>query len=215
MITKGSGSNKREEQDGWVGCIVPNDLIAQELYSTELEAIENKINAIQEIESELADLIEAAKVEDSEENNALYDVLKKNEDDEPGDAFDNKLVKTELKKAEKGSEEYKLLKKVETLINKKSTLAKAIKSEEKELKDAVGERILVLTDDEIDKLMYKKWFGSTAHKMVGLVQIPLKAELNSLQMLEERYSNTLDSLDMEIDSLMSEFEALKNELVVK
>jgi type I restriction enzyme M protein len=51
--------------------------------------------------------------------------------------------------------------------------------------------------------------------MVGLVQIPLKAELNSLQMLEERYSNTLDSLDMEIDSLMSEFEALKNELVVK
>lgn len=215
MITKGSGSNKREEQDGWVGSIIPNDLIAQELYHAELEAIENKKDSIQGIETELADLVEAAKVEDSEENNALYDALKKNEDDEPGDDFDNKLVKAELKKADKGSEEYQLLKKVETLINKKSSLTKAIKSEEKELKDAVQERILVLTDEEIDKLMYKKWFGSTVEKMVSLVQIPLKAELNSLQMIQERYANTLSEIDMEIESLMSEFEALKNELVVK
>ncbi|MGG7153129.1 type I restriction-modification system subunit M [Clostridium neonatale] len=215
MVTKGSGSNKREEQDGWIGSIIHNDLIAQELYHEELEAIENKRNSIQDIETELADLVEAAKVEDSEENNALYDVLKKNEDDEPGDAFDNKLLKAELKKAEEDSEEYRLLKKVETLINKKSSLAKAIKSEEKELKDAVEERILVLTDEEIDNLMYKKWFGSTADKMVGLVEVPLKAELNSLQMLQERYADTLSDIDMEIDSLMSEFEALKKELVVK
>ncbi|WBW95264.1 type I restriction-modification system subunit M [Oceanirhabdus sp. W0125-5] len=215
MITKGSGSNKREEQDGWVGSIIPNDLIAKELYYAELEAIENKRDSIQGIETELADLIEAAKVEDSEENNALYDTLKKNKDDEPGDAFDNKLVKAELKKADKGSEEYGLLKKVETLINKKSSLTKAIKSEEKELKDAVQERILVLTDEEIDNLMYKKWFGSTIEKMVGLVQIPLKAELNSLQMIQERYANTLSDIDIEIESLMSDFEALKNELVVK
>lgn len=215
MITKGSGNNKREEQDGWIGSIIPNDLIAQELYHAELEAIENKRNAILDIETELADLVEAAKVEDSVENNALYDALKKNEDDEPGDTFDNKLLKTELKKSEKGSKEYELLKKVETLINKKSSFAKDIKIEEKELKDAVEERILVLTDEEIDNLMYKKWFGNTADKMVALVQIPLKAELNTLTMLEERYANTLDSIDMEIESLMSEFEALKNELVVK
>lgn len=215
MITKGSGSNKREEQDGWVGSIIPNELIAKELYNAELEAIENKRDSIQVIETELADFVEAAKVEDSEENNALYDALKKNEDDQPGDAFDNKLVKEELKKANKGSEEYELLKKVETLINKKSLLIRAIKSEEKELKDAVQERILVLTDEEIDNLMYKKWFGSTVEKMVGLVQIQLKAELNSLQMIQERYANTLLDIDIDIDSLMSEFEALKNELVVK
>lgn len=215
MITKGSGSNKREEQDGWVGSIIPNDLIAQELYHAELEAIENKRDAIQDIETELEELIEAAKVEDSVENNALYDALKKNEDDEPGDAFDNKLLKEELKKADKGSEEYELIKKVETLINNKSSLAKYIKTEEKELKDAVEERIVVLTDEEIDNLMYKKWFGSTAQKMVSLVQIPLKAELNTLTMLQERYANTLSDIDIDIESLMGEFEALKKELVVK
>ncbi|QUH31148.1 type I restriction-modification system subunit M [Vallitalea guaymasensis] len=215
MITKGSGKNKREEQDGWVGSIIPNDLIAQELYHAELEAIENKKDSIREIETELTELVEAAKDEDSKEYNALYDVLKKNKDDEIGNAFDNKLLKTELKKAQKDTEEYHLLKKVETLISNKSSLIKAVRIEEKELKDAVGERILVLTDAEVDMLMYKKWFGSTVEKMVGLVHIPLKAELNSLQMIQERYADTLSEIDMEIDRLMSEFEALKDELVVK
>ncbi|GKX31350.1 type I restriction-modification system subunit M [Vallitalea longa] len=214
MITKGSGKNKREEQDGWVGSIIPNDLIAQELYHGELKAIENKKDSIRDIETELTQLVEAAKDEDSKEYNSLYDVLKKNKDDEIGNAFDNKLLKTELKKAYKDTEEYQLLKKVETLISNKSSLTKAVRSEEKELKDAVGERILVLTDDEVDMLMYKKWFGSTVEKMVGLVQIPLEVELNSLQMIQERYANTLTEIDMEIDRLMSEFEALKNELVV-
>lgn len=215
MVTKGSGKNKREERDGWVGTIIPNDLIAKELYHEELEAIEMKKCSIQEIDTELSDLVEAAKVEDTEENNTLYNTLKKNEDDEPGDSFDNKLLKSELKKTDKDSGEHKLLKKVETLINKKSSLAKAIKSEEKDLKDAVAERILVLTDEEIDKLMYKKWFGSTADKMVSLVEIPLKAELNILEILQKRYADTLSDIDMEINSLMNEFEVLKNELVVE
>jgi len=214
MVTKGTGNNKRVEQDGWVGCIVPNDLIAKKFYHAELAAIETKRVSLREIDTAIADLVEAAKVEDSEENNALYDALKKNEDDEPGDAFDNKLVKAELKKADKGSKEYELLIKVETLLNEKSLFTKAIKAEEKELKDAVQERILVLTDEEIDNLMYEKWFGSTAEEMVGLVQAPLKAELDTLQMLQERYAKTLTEIDTEIDSLMNEFEALQDNLVV-
>ena len=215
MVTKGSGKNKREEQDGWIGCIIPNELIASELYHNQLEAIETKRIKVQEIDTELGDLVEAAKVDDSEENNVLYDALKKNEEDEPGDAFDNKLLKAELKKLQGDSGEYVLLKKVETLINSKSTLTKEIKLQEKELKDAVQERILILTDDEIDKLMYKKWFGNTEQQMVGLVQISLKAELDALQMLQERYANTLIEVDTEIEYLMSEFEALKKELVVE
>ena len=215
MITKGSGNNKREEQDGYIGRIIPNDLISHELYSEELKAIDKKKDSVQEIEGDLSDLVEAAKVEDSAENNVLYDALKKNENDEPGDSFDSKSLKIELKKAKKDSEEYKLLKKVESLLSKKSSLTKAIKTEEKELKDKVQERILVLTDEEIDKLVYKKWFGSTVSQMVALIKIPLQSELDILQMLQERYADTLSDIDNEIDSLMSEFETLRNELVVE
>ena len=159
-------------------------------------------------------MIEAAKIEYSKEYNALYDILKKNEDDEVMDAFDNKLLKAELKNVVINSEKYKLLNKVQSLLNKKSLLVKQIKSEEKDLKNEVQDRIIVLTDEEVDILMYKKWFGGTVEKIVDLAQSTLKAELDSLQMIQERYSNTLAEIDTEIESLMSVFEAFKNELVV-
>ena len=215
MITKGSGKNKREEQDGYVGCIVPNDLIATELYSEEIKAIDEKKNDVQDIDGELSELVENAKVEDSVENSALFVALKKNENDEPGDSFDSKSLKAALKEANKDSEEYKLLKKVDNLLSRKSFLNKDIKNEEKELKDAVQERILSLNDEEIDKLMFKKWFGSTTNQMVDLIKIPLKAELDTLEMLVKRYADTLSDIDNEIESLMSEFEALRSELVVE
>lgn len=215
MITKGSGNNKREEQDGYIGRIIPNDLIAHELYGDELKAIEDKKESIQDIDGQLSELVENAKAEETPENNALFDALKKNENDEPGDSFDSKALKAELKNTEKGSEKYKLLKKVETLMSEKLSLAKAIKAEEKELKDNVQERILVLTDEEVDNLIFKKWFGHTVSQITGLVKIPLKSDLDTLKMLEERYAQTLGDIDKEIESLMSEFETLRNELVVE
>ncbi len=214
MVTKGTGDKKREEQDGWIGAIVPNDLIAKRLYSNELQAIENKKIRVSEIETELTELVEAAKVEDSDENTALYDALKKNEDDEPQDSFDSKAVKAELKKATKGTFAYDLLKKVEGLIDEKSSLGKEIKVEEKELSEAIYERIPVLTDEEIDALVFEKWFGTTVADLVNLVEKPLKSELATLEMLHKRYANTLTELDCEIDKLESEFEALMSELVV-
>ncbi|MFJ9304490.1 type I restriction-modification system subunit M [Bacillus toyonensis] len=210
MVTKGTGNKKREEQDGWVGSIVPNELIAKRLYSDELEEIESKKTRIQEIENELSDLVEATKVEDSDEANALGETL-----NEAGEAFENKSVKTEVKKASKGTIEYNLLKKVEKLFVDKSALSKAVKADEKVLKEAVQERILTLKNEEIDNLMHEKWFGNTVDAMVDVVEIPLKKELNTLQMLHNRYADTLSVIDKESLGLESAFEALMSELVVK
>ncbi|NEW09400.1 type I restriction-modification system subunit M [Paenibacillus sp. SYP-B3998] len=210
MVTKGTGEKKREEQDGWFGSIVPNDLIAQRLYSNELEEIESKNIRIQEIEAELLELVEAAKVEDSDEANALGEIL-----NEAGEAFESKSIKVELKKAFKGTVEYNLLSKVERLFADKSALIKAVKDDEKALKEAVYKRILILTNEEIDNLMYEKWFGSAVDAMVGLVELPLKKELRTLQMLNNRYADTLSAIDNESRDLESAFEALMSELVVR
>ncbi|MTK10016.1 MAG: type I restriction-modification system subunit M [Hungatella sp.] len=215
MVTKGSGNNKREEQDGWVGAIVPNDLIAKRLYSVELVEIENKKLRIAEMEAELTELIEAAKVEDSDEYTALYDVLKKNDDGVAQDSFENKAIKAELKNRAKGTYEYDLLKKAEKLITDKLSLNKAVKAEEKELKEKIEERILVLADEEIDSYVYEKWFGTTVELMIDLVTQPLKEELNTLEMLHNRYSQTLSAIELEIETLEKAFESLLSELVVE
>lgn len=215
MVTKGSGNNKREEQDGWMGAIVPNDLIAKRLYRAELVEIENKKSRVAEMETELAEFIEAAKVEDSDEYTALYDVLKKNDDGEAQDSFENKAIKAELKNRARGTYEYDLLKTVDKLITDKSSLNKAFKAEEKELKEKIEERILVLTDDEINSLVYEKWFGTTVDLMIDLVTKPLKEELNTLEMLHNRYSQTLSAIELEIKTLEKVFESLLSELVVE
>lgn len=71
-----------------------------------------------------------------------------------------------------------------------------------------------LTTEQIDYLMYQKWFGALTDSLVGLLDQSLKAELNTLQILHERYANTLSALDDESKHLESEFEALMSELVV-
>lgn len=214
MITKGTGNNKREEQDGWIGAIVPNDLIAKRLYGEELKEIEDKKYRVGEIETELSEFVEAAKVEDSVENAALYDAIKKNEDGEPQDSFDNKAIKVELKKAKKGTPEYNLIKKAEGLISEKSVLVKEIKEKEKELKEAVYERILVLTDEEIDAFVFEKWFGTIVADLVDLVERPIKSELATLEMLDKRYADTLSEIEVKCNRVEKDIEALMSELVV-
>ena len=212
MVTK--GKNKEKVQDGWNGVIIPNELIASEFYGDELADIEGLKSRVSEIDSELSELVENAKVEDSDEYNVLFDTLKKNDEGEAQDSFESKLVKASLKEAEKGSVDYELLKKVDDLTKEKSTVNKEIKTKELELKELVAERITQLTDEEVDQVLYKKWFGSVLDKVEELVKSPLKAEIAVLEELNKRYSETLDSLDDEISKLEKELEAMMKELVV-
>lgn len=215
MVTKGSAANKHEEQDGWIGALVPNELIAKKLYADQLQKIENDKNGLAEAETQLSDLVEAAKVEDSAENEALYESVKKNKDDEPQDSFEGKKIKAELKDVVKNSDEYQLLKQVSDAMNLKTKLNKKIKLEEQELADEVYQRIEKLTNDEIDALVYEKWFGGIKDEMSDLVAQPLKKELKTLGTLNDRYKTTLSDLEEEIKQAENEFKDLLSELVVR
>ena len=214
MVTKGSGKNKRQEQDGWIGMLVPNELIAKRLFASEQEEIEALKNKAQEIDSELSELVESAKIEDSEEYDALYESIKKNEDDEPQDVFEAKTIKAELKRAEKGTSEFEWLKRVEKLLTDKSSTNKSVKEKEKQLKEAVESKIENLTNEEIDMLVFEKWFAGTVDALVGLVEKPLRAELSTIALLEKRYAQTFNEIDAQVSELEKAFEALASELVV-
>ncbi|QUW23063.1 type I restriction-modification system subunit M [Sporosarcina sp. Marseille-Q4063] len=209
MVTKGSGNNKREEQDGWIGSLVPNDLIKFKLYKSELTEIETKESRLQEVEAELTELVEAAKVEESDEEVALGDALNERED-----AFLVGSVRSELKAAEKDSTDYTLLKIVESLLNERTKLNRDIKKLETELKAMAEDRIETLTDEEINKLMYEKWFGSVISKVNRLLENPLTEELAVLEQLQNRYSDTLETLEEESEKLEKELDEMMEQLVV-
>ncbi len=209
IVTKGSGNKKREEQDGWIGSIVPNDLITTTLYNEELANIETKETRLQEVESELTELVEAAKVEESDEEIALSDALNEKED-----AFLIGSVRNELKAVEKESTDYALLKNVEKLLNERTKLNRDVRELKKELKEMTETRLEILTDEAIDTLMYEKWFGSVISKVNRLLETPLSEELAVLEQLQDRYSDTLDTLDAESEKLEKELEFMMSQMVV-
>ena len=209
MVTKGSGKTKRVEQDGWIGTIVPNDLIKEHLYADDLTAIEAKKERLQEVESKLEELVEAAKVEDSEEEFSLSEALNAKED-----GFTVGAVRAELKQIEKDTPAYTLLKTVENLLSEKSKLDKDVKALEKGLKAQAEERILDLTNEEIDVLVYEKWFGNVTEEMIRLIEHPLKEELQTLETLQARYADTLATIEEESEQLEKTFEDMMQQLVV-
>ena len=184
------------------------------LYKKEVDSITQAKNRLQIVEDELLQLAESAMEEDTIENSTLYDVLKKNDDGDAQSTFEGKLVKAELKKYGKQTEEYELLQRVDKLMAEKTALAKKIKNDEEELTKQVEDRIEKLTDSEIEELMYAKWFGTFVKDLSELSNRMLKDELETLRMLNERYNQTMDSIDNEINELMVSFSLLQQELVV-
>ena len=213
MVVKGSGNNRREEQDGWISSLIPNELIIKQLYSLEASNIEKLKQKSTEIEMELEELVEAAKVEGSDENEILYECLTKNKEGEAGNSFVNKAIKDELKEYNKDTDEYKLLKNIEKLMSNRLKINKEIREKEIELKELVEERILILTEEEIDSLAFEKWFGGLIEEMNNLIEKPLKKELEILRLLDDRYKSTLDDLDEEYSELEANFKSLLSELV--
>lgn len=213
IVIRGSGNNRREEQDGWVGSLIPNELIIKELYRGESSEIEKQKQYVMDIETELEELVEAAKVEDSWENEILFESLAKNREGEPGNSFLGKSIKDELKGYDPKSEGYKLLKNVENLMSTRASVNREIGKRESELKESVEDRILNLKEEEIDTLVYEKWFGHLIKEMAELIEKPLRKELETLKMLDSRYGFTLNDLDEEYMELEASFEKLSAELV--
>src|SRR5699024_4641303 len=161
------------------------------------------------ITDEINELVEAAKVEESDEEAALGDALNAREDD-----FTLSNIKSEIKNVEKDSNEYELLDKVRNLLDEKSALTREIKAKEKALNEQVEDKIENLTDEEINQLMYQKWFGDLTDNMTQLIKIPLKNELDTLKELQARYADTLETIEKESQSLEAQFEEMLKELVV-
>ena len=215
MVSKGQGKNKRMVQEGVRGSIIPNDLIEAILFrekKKELEVIQVELEAVSD---ELSELVEAAKVEESDEYYALNDLIKRNDEGETTETFDAKLVKKELKNLGPTDDAYQLVKQTNDLLEKTKKLKKISKNNKEALNDEICARFEILTHDEIDQLLRIKWFGSFVAVMTDILRAPILKEIDTLLMLKTRYSDTVQSLDAAIDDLEKSIEDMMKELVLE
>ena len=209
MVTKGSGDKKHEEQDGWRGNIIPNELISKILYGEDERRIAEKEEDVQENVQKMNEWVEKAATEDTDEAENLGDCL-----NDAKTSFDDKSLKAALKEATRGTDEYEMIKAVQDIKAAIKSGNKELKSMRAELKERVENRYAILKNDEIEKLVMMKWFDNITDRIVALVREPIERELDAIDMLHERYAMTLDEIDEEISKEAQSFAAMQSELVV-
>lgn len=204
---KSQNKQKANVQEGFDGVIINKKLIERFYYTEQLNELNNIQQQITDAQANLDELFEEAT---TDEESILTDAL-----NEKGDCFTLTAVKEAIKSWGKDSEEGNRLKELQTLMQSKNSLNKQSKELAKILNTAAEDRILELTKEEIDTLMFEKWFGNVNLRVLDLVEKPIRNDLSILSMLIERYADTLQSLDAEIESLEAELNAMISELVVR
>ena len=147
--------------------------------------------------------------EDSEENEILGESLNVSKS-----SFLVGNIRKEIKNYEEDTEEYQLVQRVRDLLSKRTKINRTRREKTQALDEKVQNRILELSDEEINQLVYKKWFGNLVENMTRLIEEPLKEELDTLKELDDRYKDTLDDLEAEYKELEASFKEMASQLVV-
>lgn len=157
IVIKKKDGKEQEVQEGWIGRVLPFDLIQQTILKTETDALASKNNRVAEISSLYEEILDSLS-EDEKENSIVND---------DKDAFVAaeitkavKQIKAEYKgmKFEDDSYEYKVLK-VADLIAEEKDLKSKIKKETADLQMKTKDIIENLTDEQVLELLEIKWIN--------------------------------------------------------
>lgn len=202
LVVKKKNGKDVEVQEGWLGRIIPFDLVQETILHEETAALKEKEERLLQVTSEQQEILDSLTEEEKEE---LTDVL--NDDNSAFlTAAVNKMAKDLLKENEASyyetdSPEGKILV-VKNLLDEEKDLKSNIKTDSAKLHLLTKETIENLGDEQVHSLLEKKWIVPL---MKGLQQMPL-AILDDLetkvQALADKYATTF--ADVETDILKTE-----------
>ena len=195
MVLKKKNGRDQEVQDGWKGHVLPFELVQKTLLQEEMKTIQEKENRLQEIPTEYTSLIDEMSEDDKE---AASDAL--NDDN---DAFVMKNVKRIVKELKQdGSEDAlalaSVLGKAEALSKEEKELKSGVKKETEVLHLKTKEVIESLNGDQVRTLLQKKWVQPICDGIDALPEERLSDFAKQIQALTEKYDDTLEDIENEI-----------------
>ena len=205
MVIKKKDGKDQEIQEGWIGHVIPFDLVQKELLSEDKKPLEEKLNRLSQIPSEYEEIADSM-----------------NEEEKSGDYYaDEMFVAKEVTKAikelkyDKSQEAVELLEKlqkVERLIKEEKELKASIKDEETKMHLLTKETIENMSDSDVYNLLEKKWIDSLVTNLYRLPDKVIDTLVTSLKKLQEKYSNTYFDIEREIKKTETELCLLMDEL---
>lgn len=194
MVTKKKDGKDIEVQEGWLGHVIPFDLIQKEKLSDKLAALNVTSHRLEEISALYSETLEELTEDEKEEINELLS--------EEKDSFINAEVTKYVKKLkgqkiEAESVESKMII-ISKAIDEEKDLKKKVKIQESELEVASKRTIESLTDSEVLELLKKKWINPLLFNLSKLPEVLLSNLSTKLQKLSKKYETTYLDLDTQI-----------------
>ncbi|WP_296056099.1 type I restriction-modification system subunit M [uncultured Holdemanella sp.] len=203
MVVKKKNNKEDEVQDGWLGHIIPLDLVQEVYLKEDKQTLLFKQKRVSEIESSIEEILES--LTEDEKQSDYYD--------EEKNKFDDKLVKAALKNLDLESETKDKLKTYQSLVNEKKILNKEIKKESESLEKNSKDTIENLSDDEVNNMLIKKWIDPLMDLLHKIPMNIINELIKTLESLSKKYEVTFEDIENEINQTEKELISMIDDLV--
>lgn len=187
MVIKKKDGKDTEVQDGWIGHILPFDIVQQNLLADQLAALQQKENRLNEIGSELETLLSELSEEDKQ-SEAI---------NENGDAFVGKEIAKALKNAE--GEFRTVLTTAKKLLDEEKTLKKQLKADNETLHLNTKAVIETLSNEQAEMLQKMKWIDPLVNQLNDLPTQLINQLSKEVQNLADKYGETLLEIEEKLN----------------
>lgn len=194
MVVKKKNGKDTEVQDGYVGHVLPFELVQSVMLSSSLAEIKDDEDRISQISSEYEEKLDSLSEEDKGKSYV-------NED---GTAFVWAEVKKAIKSGDEEPEITELLKTVIKLNDEEKKLKKKIKDNTAALHIKTKETIEKLSNDEVYSLLYQKWVVPLVDAIIGLPDKTIDSFVSKLEKLAKKYESTMSEVESEIEETEKE-----------
>ena len=210
IVIKKKDGKEQEVQEGWIGHIIPFELVQTTLLSEDHKALKDKETRLAEIPSEYEEILDSMTEDEkqsceeqlNEDNTAFVtkDIAKK-----------IKALKSEPKSAETQELIIKLSQ-VEALSKEEKELKSQIKTETAALHAKTKTTIEELSDEQVKKLLEIKWIKSLVDNLYSIPDTIVSGLVAKIKSLAEKYNTTYFDIEAEISETEKELCSLIDEL---
>lgn len=200
MVIKKKDGKEQEVQEGWLGRIIPFDLIQDTLLADDRAALKTKENRLSEIASEYEELFDSLTEEEKEGDYAGED------------GFVNAEIKKALKSDSVEPETKEKLRKVAALATEEKELKAAIKKDAGLLEGKTKETIESLSDEQVIDLLKDKWITPLIQSLMKLPDSIVNELVSKLEALTKKYETTFAEVETQISETEKVLSAMIDDL---
>lgn len=207
MVVKKKNGKDVEVQEGWIGHILPFDLVQKIFMKDEIEDLSNKDNELSELTSQIEEIFDSLTEEEKD-----GDIT-----NEAGDALNITGIKGYLKANKKDLDIYEdsfddKMTRVVEMDSASKALKKEIKSQTEELHTNTKEVIENLSGPQVREALVEKWISPLVSNIAKMSDDVIDELSKQLKELDDKYSVTFADIEAEIETTSKELVSMIDDL---